>query len=136
MGTDKYTFESTGTTLTDYHDGRLKVEYGRSANNLAEVHEQATWLAGILNTVRKNNGPKAKFRLLADLKKLYKVSLDDRARALYKAIIEQPYIEKVGVVGDAFSFTKVLTLSVLLVGKRKKFRFFFALPDARKWLRW
>ena len=136
MSKDQYTYEPTGTVLTDYGDGRLKLEYGRSSETMQEVHEQATWIAGRLNIIRQKHGPKVTFRLLADLKKLYKISLDDRARALYKAIIEQPYIEKVGVVGDAFSFTKVLTLSVLLASKRKKFRFFFALPDARKWLRW
>jgi hypothetical protein len=136
MGKKEYIYEPTATSIVDYGDGRLKLEYGRTSESIEEVHEQAMWIAGTLNIIRQDHDPKIKFRLLADLKKLYKISLDDRARALYKALIEQPYIERVACVGDAFSFTKVLTLSVLLVGKRKKFRFFFAIPDARKWLKW
>lgn len=132
--THVYTFEPTGTTIADYGDGRIMVAYGRSAHTLAEVHLQATWIARALLTIRREK--RQRFRLLVDLKKLYQLSLDDRARALYKAIIEQPYIQRVAVVGDAFSFTKVLTLSVLLIHTRRKFRFFFALRDAQKWLRW
>jgi len=132
----EYIYEPTGTSITDFGDDRLRLEYGRSSNDLSEVHEQATWIAKTLNAIRQVHGSKGNFRILADLKKLYTLSLDDHARVLYKAIIEQPFVDKVAVVGDAFSFTKVLTLSVLLPQKDKKFKFFFSIPEARKWLKW
>jgi len=135
-GKKEYLYEPTGTRITDLGDGRLQLEYGRPSDDLSEVHEQATWIAKSLNLIRQAHDTKTTFRILADLKKLYNISLDDRARVLYKAIIEQPFVERVAVVGDAFSFTKVLTLSVLLPAKDKKFKFFFSLPEARKWLKW
>ncbi len=134
MPSKEYFFESIGTSITDYEDGRLKIVYGRPAHDVQEVLDQGEWIKKMIAEIYASHG--LPLRILADLEKLQQVTLDDRSRALYREMMEQEYINKIAIVGDAFSFTKVMTLLLLLTGKRNRVRFFFNIAEARQWIGW
>ncbi|HYE60250.1 MAG TPA: STAS/SEC14 domain-containing protein [Candidatus Kapabacteria bacterium] len=130
----EYLFEALGTTIEDIGRGKVRIVYGRPSETLAQVVEQAKWIGVIIETLHKKYGEQ-ELTVLADLGKLDRISLDDRARATYREIMQRPYIEKIAIVGDAFSYTHVLTIMVALV-RQSRVKFFFTMKDAKEWLKW
>ena len=131
----RYEFEQIGTVITDRGDGQVTLVFGRPGENLEEIIEQAQWVRKTFDAIHTKYSDRG-LQILADLEKLDRVTLDDRVRAIYREIIEQPYIEKIAIAGDAFSFTKVLTILIKLTKHRKRVKFFFNPKEARDWLGW
>jgi len=130
----EYTFEQTGSIITDYGDGRAKLVFGRPGISLDEIIDQAHWADKTFRNIFQQRGKK-KFNILVDLQKLDKITLNDKVRAVYKDIIESSYTDKIAVVGDGFNYTKVLTI-MLLLRKKEHVRFFFNMKEAQDWLDW
>lgn len=131
----EYIYEPVGTTVTDYGHGRVEIIYGKPGKNLDEVIEQGNWIGEILEKVYKED-PSNKLRVFFDLSKLYRISLDSRSRNIYKSLIELDFIDKVAVYGNAFSYTKVMTITILLRKHRGKLKFCFDKNEAKEWLDW
>ncbi len=127
-------YPDTGTSFNFLGGAQVCLEYGRPGETMQEVADQAHWIDEQFRGLHLRY-PDSKFSVLVDLGKLHTINLDDNVRAIYKSIMDRDYIARVGIVGDTFSFTKVLTIMVILKSK-PKVKFFFNITQAKDWLEW
>jgi len=132
---NEYEYEPIGTMLTDLGNGKLVLVFGRPADDLKEVYDQALWVEKVLDQLHKND-EKEKYTMLVDLEKLMLLRLDQKSRDKYKEIIKQPYLKQIALVGDAVNYTKVLPLLAASRFRRSKIKFFFRIKEAHDWLKW
>ena len=131
----EYLYESVGTTITNYGDGRLLLLFEQPAKDIIQVNMQAIWVKETIADLHAKY-LKQKFFLLIDLEKLMTIQLDAAAIATYAAIIAQSFFSKIAFVGDAVNYGRVTPLIINPKLGKKRMRFFFRMDEAKVWLKW
>lgn len=128
-----YIFEETGTTITREENGILYLRYAQPGETLEQIRRQAVWVADRVQHVASKEGL---ISIYADVTALHDINLDEMSKEQYFGIIGAPYVSKVAIVGDAFAYTKLLNMFLIVSKHRGKVKFFFSEIDAKRWLGW
>lgn len=133
-GMKEYIHESSGIVVRDEGEGRVTVVCAANPQNNGESRAEGEWVRDTLKQIAA--GYEKPISMLVDLMRVESMPYTDQLRAFHRDTIEEGYIERVAVVGDAFIFTRVLAVVSMLSEHRKKIKFFFKMEDAKDWLGW
>lgn len=129
-----YCFEEIGSTIDYTNNGHVYLRYAKPGESIDQIRRQAVWIASTLDELAHAKGEP--LEVCVDLSALHQINLDEESKETYSKILQQRYIAKVAIVGDAFSYTKLLNIFLIVTKHRGKVKFFFTEAEAKVWLGW
>ena len=138
MSTEQYTFEPTKSKMIFFDLGKIHYIH-QPASSFEEAQEEMEWSQGIMLPKCEKVSPLS-FTMFLDVHSdISKVPLTLKFKKLYQWYLEHnalQYFDKIACVGNAFGYTKILALKLLLRKHRDKIEFFFSEEEAKSWLGW
>lgn len=135
MAVDYY-FEEGGSYIRDYEDGRVQLVFVQMIQNPGQERSMdlAAWVRGTLGKVYERQ--EAPLRILVDLGKVHQITMTGPVRRAYVSMAHGPMLKSIAIVGDAFSYSKLLQLILNISRVKKKIKFHFDYGEAKKTLSW